>query len=132
MGDVPLKRRVSIGEALRYRGKQGMLNWLLHRITGLGILLFVGMHVVASFFGQEFGNDIAFAVNGVYESWIFQLFVYFSVLFHAINGTRLALMDLFPGLLRFQKELLSLQWIIFAIAYIFPAAFLIRNIVTGV
>lgn len=132
MSDVALKRRVSIREALRYRGKQGMLNWLLHRITGLGILLFVGMHVAASFFGQEFGNDIAFAINGVYESWIFQLFVYFSVLFHAINGTRLALMDLFPGLIRFQKELLSLQWIVFAVAYIFPAVFLIRNLVTGV
>lgn len=132
MSNVAFKRRVSIREALRYRGKQGMLNWLLHRITGLGILLFVGMHVAASFFSQEFGNDIAFAINGVYESWIFQLFVYFSVLFHAINGTRLALMDLFPGLIRFQKELLSLQWIIFAVAYIFPAAFLIRNLVTGV
>ena len=120
MSDVALKRRVSVREVLRYRGKQGMLTWLLHRITGLGILLFVGTHVIASFFGQEFGSDIAFAVNGIYESWIFQLFVYFSVLFHAINGSRLALMDLFPGLLRYQKELLSLQWIIFAIAYIAP------------
>jgi succinate dehydrogenase / fumarate reductase cytochrome b subunit len=132
MSDVALKRRVSVREALRYRGKQGMLTWLLHRITGLGILLFVGTHVFASFFGQEFGNDIAFAVNGIYESWIFQLFVYFSVLFHAINGTRLALMDLFPGLLRYQKELLSLQWIIFAIAYIFPAIFLVGNLLAGV
>lgn len=132
MSDMALKRRVGIREALRYRGKQGMLNWLLHRITGLGILLFVGMHVLASFFGQEFANDIAFAINGVYESWIFQLFVYFSVLFHAINGTRLALMDLFPGLLRYQKELLSLQWIIFAVAYIFPSIFLVHNAISGV
>ena len=132
MSDVALKRRVGIREALRYRGKQGMLTWLLHRITGLGILLFVGTHVVVSFLGQEFGSDFAFAVNGIYESWIFQLFVYFSVLFHAINGTRLALMDLFPGLLRYQKELLSLKWIIFAIAYIFPAIFMINNILAGV
>ena len=132
MSDVALKRRVSLRDALRYRGKQGMLNFMLHRITGLGILLFVGMHVVSSFFGQEFGNDIAFAVNSVYESPIFQLFVYFSVLFHALNGTRLALMDLFPGLLRFQKELLSLQWILFAIAYIFPAVFLVSDALTGV
>jgi succinate dehydrogenase / fumarate reductase cytochrome b subunit len=131
MSDVALKRNVSVREALRYRGKQGMLTWLLHRITGLGILLFVGTHVLASFFGQEFANDLAFDVNGVYESWIFQLFVYFSVLFHAINGTRLALMDLFPGLLRYQKEILSLQWIIFAIAYIFPSIFLVSNALTG-
>jgi succinate dehydrogenase / fumarate reductase cytochrome b subunit len=129
---MAVSRRVSVWAGLRYRGKQGMLNWLLHRVTGLGIVLFVGTHVVVSFFGQQFGNDIAFAVNGVYESWIFQIFVYFSVLFHAFNGTRLALMDLFPSLLRYQKELLWLQWIVFVPVYGFPVYVMVNTAITGV
>lgn len=128
---MALSRRVSVRAGLRYRGKQGMLNWLLHRVTGLGIVLFVGTHVAVSFFGQQFGDDIAFAINGVYESWQFQIFVYFSVLFHALNGARLALMDLFPSLIRFQNEIVWLQWIIFLPVYIFPVVVMVSNAITG-
>ncbi len=128
---MALSRRVSIGAGLRYRGEQGMLNWILHRITGLGILLFVGIHVVVGFFGQQFGDDLSFAINAIYESWAFQLFVYFSVLFHAINGSRLALMDLFPGLLRYQRELIWLQWLIFTPAYGLPVYMMLQTALTG-
>jgi succinate dehydrogenase / fumarate reductase cytochrome b subunit len=120
-------RGVSVLQALRYRGRQGMLSWTLHRLTGLGIVLFVGMHVVAAFFLQQFGDPVATAVTAAYESWPTQLFVYFCVLYHALNGARLALMDLFPRLLRFQNELVWLQWAVFAPAYLLPAFFLIRG-----
>jgi succinate dehydrogenase / fumarate reductase cytochrome b subunit len=103
----------------------------LHRVTGLGILLFVGTHVVAGFFGQQFGDDLSFAVNAVYESGLFQIFVYFSVLFHAFNGTRIAVMDLFPGLIRFQRELLWLQWIIFIPAFGLPTWFMVQTLLAG-
>jgi succinate dehydrogenase / fumarate reductase cytochrome b subunit len=129
---MTLSRRVGFWEGLRYRGKQGMLTWILHRITGLGIVLFVGIHIVAGFFGQQFGDDISFALNSIYESWAFQLFVYFSVLFHAINGTRLTLMDLFPNLIRYQRELLWLQWSVFVVSYALPAYFLIQNAIAGI
>jgi succinate dehydrogenase / fumarate reductase cytochrome b subunit len=129
---MTLSRRVGFWEGLRYRGKQGMLTWILHRITGLGIVLFVGIHIVAGFFGQQFGDDISFALNSIYESWAFQLFVYFSVLFHAINGTRLTLMDLFPNLIRYQRELLWLQWSVFIVSYALPAYFLIQNAIAGI
>jgi succinate dehydrogenase / fumarate reductase cytochrome b subunit len=128
---MAVSRRVSLWSGVRYKGRQGMLNWALHRITGLGILLFVGTHVVVSFFGQQFGNDLAFAINGIYESWQFQIFVYFSVLFHAINGSRVALMDLFPGLIRYQKELIWLQWLIFIPAYALPVYIMVSNALAG-
>lgn len=120
-------RRVSFWEGLRYRGRGNMINWMLHRITGVGILIFVGTHVVVSFFGQQFGADLAFAINGVYESWPFQILVYFCVLFHAINGARVAVIDLFPGLMRFNRELNWLQWATFIPAYGLPVFALVRN-----
>jgi succinate dehydrogenase / fumarate reductase cytochrome b subunit len=129
---MAVSRRVSLWAGVRYKGKQGMLNWVLHRITGLGILLFVGIHVVVSFFGQQFGSDLAFTINAIYESWQFQIFVYFSVLFHAINGSRVALMDLFPGLIRYQKELIWLQWLIFIPAYGLPVFVMVSNALAGI
>ena len=70
-------------------------------------------------------------MNTIYESWPFQLFVYFSVLFHAINGTRLALMDLFPGLIRYQRELLWLQWAVFIVSYGLPSYVMIQYALAG-
>jgi succinate dehydrogenase / fumarate reductase cytochrome b subunit len=128
---MTLNRRVSVWAGLRYKGKLGMANWILHRITGLGIVLFVGTHVVMGFLGQQFADDTAFAVNAIYESWGFQLFVYFSVLFHAFNGSRLALMDIFPGLIRFQREMIWLQWLIFIPVYGLPSFILLQNTLTG-
>ena len=126
---MTLNRRVSFRAGLRYKGT--MTNWILHRITGLGIVLFVGIHVLMGFFGQQFGSDAAFAINALYESWAFQLFVYFSVLFHAFNGSRLALMDIFPGLIRFQCELIWLQWLVFIPTYGLPSFIMLQNTLTG-
>ncbi len=128
---MTLNRKVSIWAGLRYKGKLGMMNWVLHRITGLGIVLFVGIHVVMGFLGQQFADDTAFAINAIYESWGFQLFVYFSVLFHAFNGSRLALMDIFPGLIRFQREMIWLQWLIFIPVYGLPSFIMLQNTLTS-
>ena len=32
-------------EGLRYRGREGMIAWLLHRLSGLGVLLFLVIHI---------------------------------------------------------------------------------------
>ena len=126
-----LKRRVSFWHGLRYRGKQGMLTWAFHRLTGLDIVLFVGTHIVAAFFLQQFSDDISIAVTTVYESWQFQIVVYFCVLYHALHGARLALEDLFPGLLRFHEELIWMQWLLFIPLYGLPVFVLVQTALSG-
>jgi succinate dehydrogenase / fumarate reductase cytochrome b subunit len=112
-----LNRKVSFITGLKYQGGGPMLAWMLHRISGLSILLFVGLHVIASFFMQQMGSDWAIAVNTVYESWIFQIFVVFFVLFHAINGLRIIILDFWPKFLQYQREALWLEWLIFLPIY---------------
>ena len=51
-----LKRNVSLGTGLRYQGKGPMLTFVLHRIGGLGIAIFVGTHILASFLGGQVGQ----------------------------------------------------------------------------
>ena len=94
-----------------------MLTWMLHRISGLGILLFVSLHVLASFFMQQVGSDWAITVNTIYESWIFQIFIFFFVIFHALNGLRILALDIWPQFLQYQREALWLQILVFAPIY---------------
>src|SRR3989304_9349407 len=70
-----LSRRVGFFSGLKYHGGSPMWAWMIHRVTGLAMLTFVGLHVIASFFMQQTGSDLATSINTVYESWIFQIVV---------------------------------------------------------
>lgn len=86
-----------------------MLTFILHRIGGLGMAIFITIHILASFIGGKGGVFI----NTIYENWLFQIFIFFCVLFHAINGLRITLVDLFPKLLVHQREAIWVEWAVF-------------------
>lgn len=124
-------RSVGLFKALKYQGGGPMLAWILHRIGGLAMLVFVGTHVIASFFMQQTGSDAATTINIIYESVYFQIFIYFFVIFHAINGTRIILMDFWPQLLEYQRQMIWLQWAIFIPIYGMALFVMIYNLITG-
>jgi succinate dehydrogenase / fumarate reductase, cytochrome b subunit len=123
---MTLTRNVGL-KGLKYRGGSPMLVWVLHRIGGLCIVIFVSMHVISSFFMQQVGSDVATLINTLYESVYFQVFIYFFVLFHAINGLRIILMDFWPKLQRFQREMIWIEWIIFIPVYGLTIFIMIQN-----
>jgi len=108
-----LNRNVSLDTGLRYRGGGPMLTFILHRIGGVGMAVFITMHILASFLGGQTGVFL----NTVYEHWLFQIFIFFCVLFHAINGLRISLVDLFPRLLVYQREAIWIEWAVFIPLY---------------
>jgi succinate dehydrogenase / fumarate reductase cytochrome b subunit len=108
-----------------------MWAWILHRVSGIAMLVFVGLHIFASFFMQQTGSDLATSVNIVYESWIFQVVVAFIVIFHGLNGLRIAILDIWPRFQTFQREALWLQWLIFAPIYGLTVFILIQRGLTG-
>jgi succinate dehydrogenase / fumarate reductase cytochrome b subunit len=114
---MALKRQVGLKQGLRYKGGGPMLVWMLHRISGIGIALFVGLHVLASFSSQMFGWNLAKSLNTLYESPAFQVVVFFCVLFHAINGLRITLLDLWPKLIEYQREAIWVEWAVFIPIY---------------
>jgi succinate dehydrogenase / fumarate reductase cytochrome b subunit len=113
---MALKRNVGL-TGFKYRGGGPMWAWILHRIGGLAMVVFVGMHVLASFFQYQLGSDLATTINIVYESVYFQVFFYFAIIFHAINGLRIIILDTWPRLLQYQRELTWLQWLVFVPIY---------------
>jgi succinate dehydrogenase / fumarate reductase cytochrome b subunit len=122
-----LKRNVGLFTGLRYKGQGPMLTFVLHRIGGLGMAIFITIHMLSSFLGGKGGVF----VNTIYENWAFQIFIFFCVLFHAINGLRITLFDLFPKLIEHQREAIWMEWAVFLPVYGIAVLVIIRTALGG-
>jgi succinate dehydrogenase / fumarate reductase cytochrome b subunit len=122
-----LKRNVSLAAALRYKGQGPMLTYILHRIGGLGMAIFIAVHILASFLGGKGGVF----VNNIYENWAFQIFIFFCILFHAINGLRITIFDLWPRLIEHQREAIWVEWAVFLPIYAIAVVVIIRTALGG-
>jgi succinate dehydrogenase / fumarate reductase, cytochrome b subunit len=122
-----LKRNVGLFTGLRYQGKGPMLTFILHRVSGLGIVTFVALHILASFLKGAFGTT----VNAIYEHWAFQIVIFFCALFHAVNGLRIVLLDLWPKLIEHQREAIWVEWGIFIPIYTLAVIVIIRTALGG-
>jgi succinate dehydrogenase / fumarate reductase cytochrome b subunit len=123
--------RVTLLQALAYRGGLPMVAWLLHRISGLGIVCFVSMHVVAAFFLYAAGGvtgTVANALTDFYESVPMQIFILFAMLYHGINGLRIIILDMWPGLMRYNREAMWVQWALFLPMFLLPAILIILGV----
>lgn len=126
-----LSRKVGFFQGFRYQGGGAMLAWMLHRITGVGLLVLAGLHVLASFFAQQAGAGWAEGLNAAYAGWPVQAVIVFCVIFHGLNGLRIALLDLWPGLLVYRRQALWLQLLILAPVYLLATFVLIRRALAG-
>ncbi len=97
---------LTLRETLRYRGAIGQWSWVLHRLTGLGVVFFLILHVVDTswsvFYPELYEKAIA-----VYQSPLFTLGEFglvFAVVYHALNGLRIVVMDYNPKLWKYQER----------------------------
>jgi succinate dehydrogenase / fumarate reductase cytochrome b subunit len=90
-----------------YKGQSGMWSWLLHRVTGLGLLLFLFIHVVdisLLSFGPTVYNDGILLFDHIIVRFL-SLAVVGAVFYHAFNGVRIVLIDFWRKGARLQKPL---------------------------
>jgi len=124
----------TLKEAGRYRGGIGQLSWLLHRVTGVGILIFLIIHVIDTFFvvfnPALYDHTVAIyggVFNGQYYwplRWAFrvsELGLMACVVFHAVNGVRVVLFDFWNDGCKYQKESFTAVLLVF-LALMLPAA----------
>ena len=114
-----------------YKGSTPYYGFALHRLSAMGIILFVGLHVVASFSMQQVLGTWGTTINTIYESWWFQIFVVFCVLFHTLNGLRIVILDVWPRLIKYTREAVYLQWAIFVPIYILTVYLIVTNGLSG-
>jgi len=108
----------SSGRFQRYRIRTGMFAWMMHRLTGVGLVVYLVIHI----WGLKSLTDPA-AFNAliakyhapIYKVGEFGLLV--AVVYHALNGLRIVLID-FLGWSPNQKKLF---WTLGAVAIVLMA-----------
>lgn len=100
----------TITETLRYRGKIGQWSWVLHRIAGLGTLLFLTLHIIdtswAAFYPHLYQDAIKQYQSPLFTVGEFALVA--CVVYHAFNGLRITVMDFRPRWWRYQQQAATL------------------------
>ena len=128
---MALSRKVSILAGAKYQGGGPMLAWVLHRISGLSIIIFVALHVLASFLTQQLGSDLGISINIIYQSIYFQLYISFCALFHGVNVLRIIILDTWPRLIRYQNESTWLEWFVILPLFALTAFIMIKRYLAG-
>ncbi len=91
-----------------YRGDPGMWSWVLHRITGATIFFFLFVHVLDTALVRISPE----AYNEVIDTYktpivgLMEVGLVAAVLFHALNGIRVILIDFWSEGPRHQKKML--------------------------
>jgi len=102
---------------LRYRGSEGMLAWAFHRISGIAVWLFILLHVLDIWLvgaNPQLYDDVlqiyASPAGRVMESLLGA-----ALLYHALNGLRIIIMDFWPVMTNYHKQLWYANWVLFAV-----------------
>lgn len=105
-GRLPAPRRGSV-----YRGAEGMWSWVAHRITGVLTFFFLFAHVLDTALvrvsPESYDTIIAQYKNPLVN--LMEVGLVGAVLFHALNGIRVMLVDFWARGPRLQRQML---WIV--------------------
>ena len=111
----------------RYRRHPGSWAYILHRLTGIGLVAYLFMHIWAlssltkgrAVFAEEMKTFSTPPFK--FLEWALGLLV----MFHAFNGIRIAIVDLGSGA-KYQKKLLGFVYVV-GVAVVVGMFFLIFN-----
>jgi succinate dehydrogenase / fumarate reductase, cytochrome b subunit len=90
-----------------YRGREGMWTWVLHRITGVMIFFFLFAHVIDTSMVRVSPSAYNTAVQ-TYKNPVVGLMevgLVAAVVFHALNGIRVILVDFWEQGPRYQRQM---------------------------
>jgi succinate dehydrogenase / fumarate reductase, cytochrome b subunit len=113
-----------------YKGQSGMLAWLLHRVAGLGVLLFLLVHIVDISllgFGPNVYNE-GIALFGTTLVRIISLLLIAALLYHSFNGVRIMLIDFVPQAARYQRSMFWAAMILTIVVFLPMAYFVIAPV----
>ncbi len=108
-----------------YKGQTGQWAQLLHRLTGLAIVLFLLLHIVdTSLVG--FGPAVYNGVTAIYHNPIvrvFEVILVGIVIYHAVNGIRVTIIDFWDKGSLYQERLFWWTVVVFFVLFV-PSAYL--------
>jgi succinate dehydrogenase / fumarate reductase cytochrome b subunit len=116
----------------RYRGSEGMLAWAFHRISGVGIWVFLVLHVFDIWLSNANPKlyDDLLIVYASPPGRVGEMLLGAALLYHALNGLRIVVMDFWPALTRWHRQMWYAGWVVFALIGL-PVAYVILKPIWG-
>lgn len=102
----PPKRTTELGSL--YKGREGQWSWVAHRVTGVAVILFLFAHIVDTAL-VGWGPEAYNRVVSVYKNpvvGLLELGLVAAVIYHALNGLRIMLIDFWPRLSDHNRQLI--------------------------
>lgn len=124
--------KTTLVEGVRYRGNIGHWSWVAHRLTGLGILGFLTIHVWDTANASFAPAVYSWSVD-VFKHPLFgmgEIAVFGAVLYHALNGVRITLLDFKPEWWHHQKRSAYIVWGLFLLLFIPLGSYLLISVFT--
>lgn len=109
-----------------YRGREGMWTWVLHRVSGVAILFYLFAHVA----DQALLTVSPEAYDRVIDTYrnpfvgLLEIGLAVVMIFHALNGLRIIIIDFWPSLSRYHRLIWRINWIAFFVVGL-PVAWII-------
>ena len=124
------KNMVKFRDYLTYRGGPGHWSWILHRVTGVGVFLFLLVHIVDIAlvgWGPAIFNKLLFLYR--YPPFrVGEIVLVGAVLYHALNGLRICVIDFWPEATVIHRKLVYAVGIVFAVVFIPTAIYMASTI----
>jgi succinate dehydrogenase / fumarate reductase cytochrome b subunit len=111
-----------------YRGGAGQWSWILHRLTGVGVFVFLLAHIVDTAvigWGPK-AYDKTMALYRLPAFRVGEVLLAGAVLYHALNGIRIIIVDFWPGATAVQRKLSYAVAVVFLIVYIPTALYMLK------
>jgi succinate dehydrogenase / fumarate reductase, cytochrome b subunit len=122
------------GRSTVYKGRSGQWAFVLHRITGFLVFMFLLLHVVDVSLINYRGGHLYNEVHQLYGNILLRLFevgLLFGLLYHSLNGLRIVMVDFFPGAVRNQRNLFSIVLALSVLGTIIGGVIIIKPYFTG-
>ena len=106
----------TLSDLYEYRRESGMTAWILHRAFGVALILYLIPHVLVTggmisaartadpVAARQAFDEVYALVSGPFTAFL-EILLVGMILFHALNGIRIILIDFFPSLVRRDLEL---------------------------
>jgi succinate dehydrogenase / fumarate reductase cytochrome b subunit len=110
----------TLRDGLEYQGKSGQWSWIFHRVSGLLTVAFVVTHVLDStlvtFFPRLYKKTVKLFQHPL--AGIGEIGLIGAVLYHAVNGLKVAVLDMKPEWWRQQKKANQIVQLVFGLLFI--------------
>jgi succinate dehydrogenase/fumarate reductase cytochrome b subunit len=120
---MSLKRNISLGSGLSYRGGGPFLAYIMHRIGGSALFIFFTLYIL-SLLGMGFANTL-------FSNWLVQAILLVFGLWHVLNGLRITILDLFPRLFEHTRAFVNVVWIVYILLAGFALFVVLRSAFGG-